>query len=90
MKYLFLYLAAVLLLAVFVTQLDKRNARLHRRRVPERTLFFIALCGGAAAMFVTMRVIRHKTRHKRFMIGLPLIVLLQGVLLLFLQQNQWI
>ncbi|MBQ5843177.1 MAG: DUF1294 domain-containing protein, partial [Clostridia bacterium] len=50
-------------------------------RIPEKTLFLTALFGGSLAMYITMLVIRHKTKHKRFMIGLPVIALAQAVLL---------
>ncbi len=74
------YLAAVSLAAVIMTVHDKSAAKRHKRRVPEKTLFITAVLGGSAAMLLTMVAIRHKTKHKRFMIGLPIIILLQTVL----------
>lgn len=71
------YFILTSLVAFFLTVFDKRNARLGRRRVSEKTLFLWAFLGGSLAEFVTMKVIRHKTLHKRFMLGLPLIMLLQ-------------
>ena len=71
------YLFAISAITVAVTVFDKRCAQHHRRRVPERTLFLLALLGGSAAEWITMRVIRHKTLHLRFMLGLPAIFLLQ-------------
>lgn len=62
--------------AVVLTVKDKHAARVHRRRVPEATLLWVGLLGGAAAMLVTMKRIRHKTRKGRFMVGLPLMILL--------------
>ncbi len=50
------------------------------RRVPEKTLFLFALAGGAVPELVTMLIIRHKTKHKRFMIGLPVIIFAQVIL----------
>lgn len=64
--------------AAFVAWLDKRRALQGRWRVPEKTLFLFALLGGALGMFLMMKAIRHKTRHKRFMIGLPALILAQG------------
>ncbi|MBQ9414437.1 MAG: DUF1294 domain-containing protein [Clostridia bacterium] len=72
------YLAVVSLLAIIVTVHDKRAAKKRRRRVPEKTLLLLGALGGAAAMLVTMLLIRHKTRKLKFMIGLPLIILLQA------------
>ncbi len=75
------YLTAVSLLAAVLTVADKRRAQAHRWRVRESTLWTVAALGGAAAMFLTMRLVRHKTRHPSFMIGLPLLILLHGGLL---------
>ena len=68
-------------LAVVLTVYDKYASRRKKTRIPEKTLFITALFGGSLAMYVTMLVIRHKTKHKRFMIGLPVIALAQGALL---------
>lgn len=87
MKVFLIWIVFVSLLAVLLTVIDKRNARLHRRRVRERSLFVTALFGGSAAMYITMRILRHKTLHKRFMLGLPLIFLLQCAALYFLIKN---
>lgn len=72
------YLALISLVSIIVTATDKIHARRRRWRVPEAALFLLAAIGGGAAMLLTMLLIRHKTRHARFMIGLPLIVLLQA------------
>ncbi len=82
MKIFFAYLAAVSIIAIIMTVHDKSAAKRHKRRVPEKTLFGAAALGGSAAMLVTMVAIRHKTKHKRFMIGLPIIILLQTALTL--------
>lgn len=83
MKYFILYLLIVSLTAIIMTASDKSRAKKHRRRVPEKTLFLTAALGGSAAMYITMLTIRHKTKHKRFMIGLPLIIFAQtGIFLL--------
>lgn len=62
-----------------VTVLDKANAKSHRCRVSERTLMLLSALGGSVAMYATMRLIRHKTRHKKFMLGIPCIIVLQAV-----------
>ena len=69
------------IIAIAVTVRDKRSAIRNRRRISERTLFFIAIVGGAVAMFITMLIIRHKTKHKRFMLGLPIIIAAQIIIL---------
>ena len=57
--------------------LDKLLAIRHRRRIPEATLLMLALLFGAAGELLAMVFFRHKTLHKKFYIGLPLILVLQ-------------
>ena len=54
------------------------------RRVPERTLLIISALGGSIAMLITMRTIRHKTQHMKFMIGIPAIIVAQCALIVAL------
>ena len=75
--------SAVSLSAVVITIADKRRARRGGRRVPERTLLLVAALGGAAAMLAVMKAIRHKTLHKKFMIGLPVIITAHVALLVW-------
>lgn len=70
--------------AVCITVYDKYAAKRKRTRVPEKVLFLTALCGGSLAMYVTMLVIRHKTKHKRFMVGLPVIIAVQVLVNIFI------
>lgn len=79
--FLFIIYFCFSLLAVCLTVYDKYAAKSKKTRIPEKTLFITALFGGSLAMYVTMLVIRHKTKHKRFMVGLPIIALAQAVLL---------
>ncbi len=83
MEQILLYGIVVSVIAVIVTVYDKWAARRGTWRVAERTLFGIAAVGGALAMYVAMCLVRHKTRHKRFMIGLPLITAVQVALWLW-------
>lgn len=77
MNYLLLYLLAVNVLGAAVTALDKWKAQHRRWRVPEKTLFLLCVLGGCPGVYLTMRVCRHKTLHKRFMWGIPAIFVLQ-------------
>ena len=63
---------------------DKSQAKRGGLRVPENTLFAFSIAGGGVGMYITMQLIRHKTKHKRFMIGLPVIILVQCALLIWL------
>lgn len=75
------YLLIVSLASVILTVTDKVRAAKHKWRIAESTLLIVALFGGAAAEYITMRCIRHKTLHKKFMIGLPFMILLHVVVL---------
>ena len=81
---LLVYFLSISFYSAALTCTDKRLAVKGGRRIPEKKLFGAALLGGGAAMYITMRIIRHKTLHKRFMIGLPLIILVQTVLVCFI------
>ena len=78
---LILYLLMLGIVAVAITVGDKAAARKGKWRVPEATLMMIGLFGGALSMFVTMRVIRHKTKHMKFMVGLPLEIALHAAII---------
>jgi len=73
-----IYLAAISLISVIVCVYDKIAAKaLTRHRTRESTLLLLSALGGSIAMLFTMLVIRHKTKHLKFMIGIPLIIILQ-------------
>jgi len=68
------------LFTMFVMAYDKSQARSHGRRVPERRLFLLAAIGGAVGAIIAMRVWRHKTKHPSFVIGMPVILIVQVIL----------
>ncbi len=79
------YLALISLVSVAVTITDKLfSAKGGHRRVPESTLLLYSAFGGSVAMLITMLLIRHKTRHPKFMLGIPLILLFQAVVAVYL------
>ena len=81
---IFYYIILISVISIFVCIYDKSAARKGKRRISEKTLFALCFLGGSLSMFITMRFIRHKTLHKRFMIGIPLIIVLQTGLVLFI------
>ena len=85
MKYFYYYLAVINLIAVFITAYDKNAAIQGKRRVPERILFLFTVLGGGPAMYLTMLIIRHKTRKLKFMLGIPAIILLEFALFVVLR-----
>ncbi len=79
------YFGAVSLFSAILTIADKIYAKkAGHRRIPEATLLSYAAFGGSVAMLFTMLMIRHKTRHAKFMVGLPIIILFQAVVLLWM------
>ena len=74
------YLLLVNALALLLMLADKHWARKNRRRIPEVTLLGIAVLGGSLGILLGMYLARHKTRHLKFAIGVPVIFALQVML----------
>ncbi|MDO5124504.1 MAG: DUF1294 domain-containing protein [Eubacteriales bacterium] len=79
-EWFILYLALVSVISICVTVYDKIAAKKNIWRVSEKALLTISALGGSVSMFTTMLVIRHKTRHIKFMLGIPLIMLCQIII----------
>ncbi|MCL2425414.1 MAG: DUF1294 domain-containing protein [Oscillospiraceae bacterium] len=79
---IFAYLVLISLTAIILTCHDKTAAKRRSRRVSERTLLLISVLGGSLAMFLTMLSIRHKTKHLKFMVGIPVIIVIQVAIIL--------
>ena len=80
----FLALAVCLgmnLAALIAMWADKRRAQQGRRRIPEATLFLVAVLGGSPGVMLAMRRYRHKTLHSSFTVGMPLICFFECALL---------
>ena len=77
---LVLYLIAVNVLAFILYGLDKKRARNREWCISEKTLIGIAVIGGSIGAILGMHIFHHKTRHWYFRYGLPLILIMQGVL----------
>lgn len=70
------------LLGFVLMGVDKLLAKLDKRRIPEKTLLSVAAIGGALGAWVAMLLFRHKTKHKAFSWGIPLLTVLHFVLFL--------
>ena len=83
---LFAYLAVISLISMIVCIYDKVISKRGRveLRIPEKSLFLWSALGGSLVMYITMQIIRHKTKHVSFMVGIPVILLLQVALLVAL------
>lgn len=82
MKYLYLYLCIINALTFLFMLLDKQKAIKNRRRIPERILLMLCLIGGSLGGHMGMQLYRHKTKHLRFSLGIPVILAAQIVTLL--------
>lgn len=78
------YLILINLVAIIITVYDKIHAKTRKRRVRESTLLLISALFGSVGMYITMLIIRHKTRKAKFMITLPIMIILQALFLYFI------
>ena len=84
MKYIFLYLL-IINASVFILMLsDKRRSKKNRWRISERTLIGSAFLGGSIGVLLGMYAFRHKTRHMKFTLGIPAILIGQIILVWYL------
>ena len=74
------------IVSVVVCFYDKKISKKNRveLRIPEKTLLILSAIGGSVAMFVTMLIIRHKTKHLKFMLGIPAIMVVQAAAIIAL------
>lgn len=84
MKYLYLYLTIINAVGLVLMLVDKQKARRGAWRIPERTLMTVAAVGGSLGSFLGMQLFRHKTKHPKFYIGIPLFLVVHIVLFLYL------
>ena len=77
MKFLYIYLLVINVVAFCLYGLDKCKAKHNRWRISEATLILSAVIGGSLGAFCGMNLFRHKTKHKKFMIGVPVILVIQ-------------
>ncbi len=79
---LLMYVAIISLVAVIVCIYDKiASKHFTKHRTRESSLLLLSALGGSVAMYLTMQLIRHKTKHAKFMVGIPAIIILQIALL---------
>ncbi len=87
---LLIYLAAVNLFGLIIMGVDKSRAKRRKWRIPEATLFLVAIIGGSVGSILGMYLFRHKTKHWYFVVGMPVILVLQiiaGLIMFFAPIN---
>ena len=81
------YLLAVNITSFLLYGIDKYKAKKGRWRISEATLLLMAVIGGSIGAWVGMRIWHHKTMHKKFKYGIPIIIILQVALAVYLLTN---
>lgn len=84
MKLILIYLLAINVFAFFLYGIDKWKAKRSKWRIPEMTLLSIAVIGGSVGAWIGVKVWHHKTMHKKFKYGIPLILFAQIAIVLFI------
>lgn len=82
--YIAIFAGFISVVSVMLTVYDKVASMAKKWRIPEKVLMMFGFFGGATAMYVTMQLIRHKTKHKKFMIGLPVFIIIHIVLIVLI------
>ena len=82
--FLIIYFVIINIVGFAIMGIDKRKAIKRTFRIPEATLFIVALIGGSVGSIIGMQVFRHKKRHWYFVFGMPAILIVQIALLIFL------
>lgn len=77
------YLLVINVVTFFVYGIDKLKAKRGKWRIPEATLLLLAVIGGSVGAWLGMKAWHHKTMHKKFMYGVPLIFVLQVALAVY-------
>lgn len=83
-KLILLYFVIVNLVGFLLMLVDKRRSINHEWRISERTLFIISIIGGSIGSYLGMQLFRHKTRHLKFTLGIPIIIIIQSYLAIVL------
>ena len=87
---LVIYFFIINLFAIFLMKYDKVKAINNQFRVSEKTLFLIALILGGIGIYIGMYLFRHKTKHVKFTIGIPLIIILNILTIYYLISHVFI
>ena len=87
MKIIIGYLLAVNIATFFLYGIDKYKAKKGRWRISEATLLMMAVIGGCIGAWAGMRLWHHKTMHKKFKYGIPIIIIIQVALAVYLLTN---
>lgn len=82
--YVICYLCAINIIGFVLMGLDKWKAKHKKWRIAEKTLFLVGIVGGSPGCWLGMYIFRHKTKHWQFVVGMPIIFIVQAAVILFL------
>lgn len=82
-----IYIIAINVIAFIVMGIDKHRAEKRKWRVPEKNLWLLAIIGGSIGSIIGMKTFRHKTKHRSFQFGMPVLLIGQMLLYIFLNTS---
>lgn len=83
-KLLIFYFVIINVISFITMYVDKKRAEAHKWRIPEARMFVLAAIFGSLGVFGGMRVFRHKTKHMKFVLGIPFILVAQIIIVYFI------
>lgn len=81
-KYFFIYILIINLIGFLFMYIDKKRAINHQFRISENTLLLLSILGGSIGSFIGMYKFRHKTKKKKFTLGIPIIFIIESFLII--------
>lgn len=87
MNYIYIligYIIIINIISFFIMLYDKRQAIYHNFRISEKTIFIVSLLLGGIGTYVGMYVFRHKTKHLKFTIGIPIVIILNIISIFYI------
>lgn len=86
MEFMNIYLLLINSLGILIFKIDKQRAFRNKWRIPERSLWLVAYFGGALGCWIGMKRYRHKTKHRTFKYGLPILLFIQIIIVILINR----
>lgn len=84
MKIIIIYYLLINLIAFIAMYVDKQKAKKNEWRISEKTLIMLSVIGGSIGMLCGMNLFRHKTKHAKFKYGVPIIIIIQIAIVVYI------
>ncbi|WP_288222255.1 DUF1294 domain-containing protein [uncultured Clostridium sp.] len=88
-KFIIYYLLIINIISFIIIFIDKQKAIKRQWRIKESTLFLLSIIGGSLGTILGMYIFRHKTKHLKFTLGIPLIIIIQIIIFIFLKDTNF-